>query len=118
MKNLITSVACVLLLMAFTVQFAHNQSMYFKFVEVQNAVEEYEENIFGKHHSHKAEEENLKEQLSYILDCAKKKIHVNDNSIKIEVDDIIALPDFWGIENEVNQMEYTIPLNSKREKEE
>ena len=116
MKNLITTVASVILLMAFVVQFVQNQILYFKLIEVEGIIHSYEVVTVDED----LNEENitlLKEKIATLLNCPVEKIVVEDECICFPIKNIVALPEFWGIDSEENYREVSVPLKRKTPKE-
>lgn len=130
MKNLITSIACVILLMAFVVQFAHNQSLYHQIAGISHLVQTFEEQIQTDGVIDKKNQKWLCKQISMILACEEEMVTVKDigngaeygERIQYEVEfpiaNLLAVPEFWGIETGDNHDIYTISgdVISKAEK--
>ena len=107
MKHLITSIACVMLLMTFLMQFAQNQVLFQKLMMVHATVDAYAQ-----------EEERLKQEISRIMDCDGAAVSVMEEEDYMEVmfpiEKVLASPDFWGVDEADNRADYVI----RREKTE
>ena len=69
MKNLITAVGCTLLLMAVLLQFVQSQNTALRLAAVDNAVNSFRETVRQEGCVSEENEDDLKEELSGILDC-------------------------------------------------
>ena len=77
MKNLITAVGCTLLLMAVLLQFVQSQNTALRLAAVDNAVNSFRETVRQEGCVSEENEDDLKEELSGILDCCREFWIVN-----------------------------------------
>ena len=101
MKNMITAIACVLLLMAFLVQFVQNQVLFQKLVLANAAVEQWD-----------GVSEGLEREISEIMSCSEGAVAIRQEDDEIEVrfpiTSVLASPEFWGIDEAENTVSYVI----------
>ena len=120
MKNLITSIACVMLLLAFVLQLTGNQILYSKITAADQSVNLFREIIRKEGHISIASEARLKRELSEIFCCQTEEVTVSGdrspvargNLIHYEVqapcENVVAVPLFWGISTDENRFTYRI----------
>ena len=84
MKNLITAVGCTLLLMAVLLQFVQSQNTALRLAAVDNAVNSFRETVRQEGCVSEENEDDLKEELSGILDCEPADILVDGDRIPKE----------------------------------
>ena len=97
MKHIITMTACLMVLMALLSQFVHNQQLLMKVESGSYAVD-----VFCKDKN----EHKMRETLSKIFDCNREDVllEVENGMLRIStpVKEILAVPEFWGIEPTMN----------------
>ena len=120
MKNLITAVGCTLLLMAVLLQFVQSQNTALRLAAVDNAVNSFRETVRQEGCVSEENEDDLKEELSGILDCEPADILVDGDripkergsfvmyEISVTVSDLVADIGFWGMDEEDSQFEYRV----------
>ena len=120
MKNLITAVGCTLLLMAVLLQFVQSQNTALRLAAVDNAVNSFRETVRQEGCVSEENEDDLKEELSGILDCEPADILVDGDripkergsfvlyEISVTVPDLLADIGFWGMDEEDSQFEYRV----------
>ena len=120
MKNLITAVGCTLLLMAVLLQFVQSQNTALRLAAVDNAVNSFRETVRQEGCVSEENEEDLKEELSGILDCEPADILVDGDripkergsfvmyEISVTVSDLVADIGFWGMDEEDSEFEYRV----------
>lgn len=120
MKNLITAVGCTLLLMAVLLQFVQSQNTALRLAAVDNAVNSFRETVRQEGCVSEENEDDLKEELSGILDCEPADILVDGDripkergsfvmyEISVTVSDLVADIGFWGMDEENSQFEYRV----------
>ena len=120
MKNLITAVGCTLLLMAVLLQFVQSQNTALRLAAVDNAVNSFRETVRQEGCVSEENEDDLKEDLSGILDCEPADILVDGDripkergsfvmyEISVTVSDLVADIGFWGIDEEDSEFEYRV----------
>ena len=120
MKNLITAVGCTLLLMAVLLQFVQSQNTALRLAAVDNAVNSFRETVRQEGCVSEENEDDLKEELSGILDCKPADILVDGDripkergafvmyEISVTVSGLVADIGFWGMDEENSQFEYRV----------
>ena len=120
MKNLITAVGCTLLLMAVLLQFVQSQNTALRLAAVDNAVNSFRETVRQEGCVSEENEDDLKEELSGILDCEPADILVDGDripkergsfvmyEISVTVSDLVADIGFWGMDEEDSEFEYSV----------
>ena len=120
MKNLITAVGCTLLLMAVLLQFLQSQNTALRLAAVDNAVNSFRETVRQEGCVSEENEDDLKEELSGILDCEPADILVDGDripkergsfvmyEISVTVSDLVADIGFWGMDEEDSEFEYRV----------
>ena len=120
MKNLITAVGCTLLLMAVLLQFVQSQNTALRLAAVDNAVNSFRETVRQEGCVSEENEDDLKEELSGILDCEPADILVDGDripkergsfvmyEISVTVSGLVADIGFWGMDEENSQFEYRV----------
>ena len=120
MKNLITAVGCTLLLMAVLLQFVQSQNTALRLAAVDNAVNSFRETVRQEGCVSEENEDDLKEELSGILDCEPADILVDGDripkergsfvmyEISVTVSDMVADICFCGMDEENSQFEYRV----------
>lgn len=120
MKNLITAVGCTLLLMAVLLQFVQSQNTALRLAAVDNAINTFRETVRQEGCVSEENEDDLKEELSKILDCKPSDILVDGDripkergsfvmyEISVTVSDLVADIGFWGMDEEDSEFEYRV----------
>ncbi len=120
MKNLITAVGCVLLLMAVLLQFVQSQNTALKLAAVDNAVSGFRETVRQDGCVTEENEDNLKRELADILDCRISDITVDGDrvpkergsfvmyEIKAPLRGLIGDTGFWNLEEEDGELDYHV----------
>ena len=120
MKNLITAVGCTLLLMAVLLQFVQSQNNALRLAAVDNAVNSFRETVRQEGCVSEENEDDLKEELSGILDCEPADILVDGDripkergsfvmyEISVTVSGLVADIGFWGMDEEDSEFEYRL----------
>ena len=112
MKNLITGIACTVLLMAFVAQFAHNQVLFQQLLMVNYAVDAFQERVMTGAGVDKESVIWLKKEVGEIMECGADCVDVTIDGrqyeIRFPVTKVLASPSFWGIGAEENTAEYVI----------
>ena len=112
MKNLITGIACTVLLMAFVVQFAHNQVLFQQLMMVNYAVDAFQERLMAGVEGERESVIWLKKEVGEIMKCGTDHVDVTADGQQFElrfpVAKLLVSPSFWGIRAEENTAEYVI----------
>lgn len=120
MKNLLTSMACLMLLLAFVLQFTQNQLLFSRITAVDQAVNNFKEIVKQEGGVTEENEKELKKTLGEILECREEQIKVDGSrqrvfrgqliryQVEVPISGIIAVPLFWGIGEEENRLSYRI----------
>ena len=120
MKNLITSMACIAILLAFVLQFAQNQVIYNHITSIDQQVNSFKE--MAKQDGYIAADNinRLKAGISPQIGCSAEKIKVTGTQtpvkrgqliaykVSVPIEGIISANGFWGINEEENMTQYTI----------
>lgn len=119
MKNLITSTACVMILLALVLQFAQNQILHNRLMAADFAVNTFKEAVKQEGCISGENEKWLQERISSILECSSRQVEVSggrtpvmrgeliEYRIQAPVTEVVAVPGFWGLKNE-NGFEYKV----------
>lgn len=120
MKNLITSMACIMILLVFVLQFAQNQVIHNRISAVDQAVNSFKEVVKQEGCISSENERVLKKEITEILECKSEEIQVEGERkavfrgelihyrVEVPLTSVIAVPEFWGIDEEDNQFDYEI----------
>lgn len=120
MKNLITSAACIMILLAFVLQFTQNQVIHNRITAVDQAVNNFKEVVKQQGCITEDNEEALKKEIAKILDCSLEEIEVTGDhravfrggiiaySVSVPIKHIVSQPGFWGLKDDENLMEYKV----------
>lgn len=120
MKNLITSIACIMILLAFALQFTQNQILHTRITAINQAINSFKEVVKQEGKISDENEGFIKKELSKIAGCKEGEVLVNGDKkvlfrgekiryiITVPINDIISSAKFWGIGEEENKMNYTI----------
>ena len=115
MKQLITAIACVVLLLIFLPQFTANQASHNKMLYVENAVDTFVEEIKQEGYITTTAKQNLITQIADKVACDESAVIVSGTTtgplirgsiieyrVEYPIKDIIATPNFWGIDENTN----------------
>ena len=109
MKNLITCMACVMLLMAFLVQFIHQEYGFIRLIVVNHAIESFEKLVKEEGAISTRNKSWLCKKISTTVECDEQEVEINlieseqsgkkvvTYEIGFPVKDTVANPRFWGI---------------------
>lgn len=107
MKDLITTMAAIMILMVFVMQFANNQIILSKITAADNVSENFQKNsdTFSVE-----DKETLKRKISESLCCRVTDVKLNESEEKISLEapigKAIVCGDFLGISEEDNRAVY------------
>jgi hypothetical protein len=109
MKDLITTIASISILMVFVLQFATNQVLASKILAVDSAVDSYKVSI--KDNDNEEARQLLIDRISAILNCSKEEVSLRNLDGRYEVTapirKVIACGNFLGISDEENKAKYS-----------
>ena len=120
MKNLITCTACVILLMAFTVELAHYQQLYLQLVMMSRYIAQFEEKVSEEGNMELETKEWICKKVADIMECKKEEVTVKYQKNKagknvsvgyeltFPINRVLASPQFWGIDEKINSGEKTV----------
>ena len=120
MKNLLTSAACIMILLAFVLQFTQNQLLHNRLTAVDQAVNNFKEVVKQEGCITEENEKELRREIGRILDCPADTVEIGggrervfrggliEYSVEVPIDEIVSVPFFWGISEEENQINYRI----------
>lgn len=118
MKNLITSMACLMLLLVFVLQFTQNQILYNRITAVDQEINCFKEVAKQEGCISIKNEQNLKEKLCRIVKCKETDVNISGDRVplfrgtsihyivRIPIEGIITAWRFWGIEEKDTKMDY------------
>lgn len=118
MKNLITSTACIMILIALVMQFTQNQITYIRVMAVDQAVNSFKETVKQEGCITDNNEDYVKKEIGRILSCDEGEVKVTGDrnaalrgklvhyGIAVDIRGVIGTPGFWGISDEENRFEY------------
>ncbi len=119
MKDFITSIASIILLMIFVMQFATNQAVYTKLVQTESCVSLFRDSAQQQGEILPADIQNLKKRAAPILDCTPEEIRIDAGEskagesgynisydISVPLKNIIGAAKLLGISQEENEAEY------------
>ncbi|WP_303857608.1 hypothetical protein [Aminicella lysinilytica] len=120
MKNLITSMACIAILLAFVLQFTQNQVVYNHIVSIDQAVNTFKEVVKQEGSITAVNEAALKGKISHSTGCGSGEITVAGTRskvmrgnrihyrVEVPIKGIIGAAGFWKISRKDNRINYVI----------
>lgn len=120
MKNLITSMACIMILLVFVLQFTQNQVLHNRITAVDQAANNFKEIVKQQGCIGEENEKRLKREIAQILSCTVEEVKITGNRkavfrgelihyrVEVPVTTIISQPGFWGLKKEENRMQYQV----------
>lgn len=120
MKNLMTSVACVTLLLAFSVQFTQGQVLYGKLIAADQAVNTFCQQVKAEGYISVSNAYSLKKILSQVFSCKAEDVFITGDrepvpkgeeisyEVSVKVQPVIALAKFWNIQEDDNSFVYRV----------
>lgn len=120
MKNLITSIASLLILLAILMEFTHSQVLFSRIMAADQAVNTFREAVREEGCVSEHSKRRIREELAEILKCDEKEVEVGGTgqtvlrgqlifySIKAPVGDVLAMPLFWNIGEEESRADYQV----------
>lgn len=117
MKDLITSIGSITILMIFILQFASNQALVSKFAFSDVIVEKYADGL-GAENSEEAQRE-LKRNLTSVLVCSNAEVRLEAGAdgtytVSAPVRDVIACGKLLGISDEDNKVIYKKTIKAEQ----
>lgn len=115
MKDFITSIASLMLLMIFVLQFAANQAVYTKLVETESCVSLFRDSAEERGEIASEDISALKQKAASFLDCTPEEIGVKTRSlesgnagydISVPLKNVIGAAKFLGISSAENEAKY------------
>lgn len=121
MKNLITSIGCVMVFMAILMECLHGQVLYSRIMAADQAVNTFREAVREEGRVSERCERWIKEELARLLDCREEEVEVRGTArpvaqggqisyeIKAPCGEALALAGFWDIrDGEENRFTYEV----------
>ncbi|MBQ9960328.1 MAG: hypothetical protein IJP00_00305 [Firmicutes bacterium] len=103
MKDLITTIAAVVLLMIFVMQFANNQMIFSRITAADKAIDNFQ-CIAGDNWRQDSKKEELKLLISECLDCDASLVEIEEDgekmSISAPVKNVVACNEILGIDDD------------------
>lgn len=117
LKDLITSIGSITILMIFILQFASNQALVSKFAFSDVIVEKYADS-FAAENSEEAQRE-LKRNLTSVLGCSNAEVRLETGAdgtytVSAPVRDVIACGKLLGISDEDNKVIYKKTIKAEQ----
>lgn len=115
MKDFITSIASLMLLMIFVMQFAANQAVYTKLVETESCVSLFRDSAEERGEIASEDISTLRQNAAAFLDCAPTEIGVDTQTlesgnagydISVPLKNVIGAAKFLGISSAENEAKY------------
>lgn len=110
MKDLITTIGAIYILMIFVLQFSANQVLAGRIFVSDRIVEEYAAEAAAGNLQREDELDELAQRLSESLKCDKTDVRISEEeksySIEAPVENIIACAPMLGISDEKNKIRY------------
>jgi hypothetical protein len=112
--------ACIMILLAFVLQFTQNQVLHNRISAVDQAVNAFREIVKQEGCITVSNEAQLREKVAEILGCGEEDIVVSGErspvfrgkviayTVEVPLGEIVTTASFWGISDEDNQVNYTI----------
>lgn len=120
MKNLITSMACIMILLAFVLQFTQNQVLHNRITAVDQAANNFKEVVKQQGRIEEENEKRLKKEIAQILSCSADEVKITGDRkavfrgeiihyrVEVPIKNIIHQAGFWGLKKEENLMLYKV----------
>ncbi|MDD5922233.1 MAG: hypothetical protein PUC44_03510 [Eubacteriales bacterium] len=120
MKNLITSFACLILLLAVLLQFVQFQVLFLHILRCEDAADSLFEEVRKEGCVTESAERAFRKQVQKELSCDEKEITVQGASqreeegalipvrVSFPLKNLVLAPAFWGIREEKNQENFVI----------
>lgn len=120
MKNLITSIACIVILLAFVLQFTSNQVIYNHIISIDQEVNAFKETAKQEGYITAENEKRLIGKIRYHTGVPYDEIKVSGTDrpvfrgepihyrVTVPIKDIVGAAGFWRIDGEKNQFNYVI----------
>ena len=117
LKDLITSIGSITILMIFILQFASNQALVSKFAFSDVIVEKYADSLAAEN-SEEAQRE-LKRNLTSVLGCSNAEVRLETGAdgtytVSAPVRDVIACGKLLGISDEDNKVIYKKTIQAEQ----
>lgn len=117
LKDLITSIGSITILMIFILQFASNQALVSKFAFSDVIVEKYADGLAAEN-SEEAQRE-LKRSLTSVLGCSNAEVRLETGAdgtytVSAPVRDVIACGKLLGISDEDNKVIYKKTIKAEQ----
>lgn len=119
-KNLITTIACIMILLVFVLQFAYSQVTHNRVTSIDKAVNSFKEIAKQDGGITRENEKYLRESLLRLVNCDESKILINGTGAKtlrggkihyvisVPIENLIAVNKFWGMTEEETTATYVI----------
>ncbi|NBH62488.1 hypothetical protein D1155_12605 [Anaerotruncus sp. 80] len=129
MKNLITSVASMLLLLAVLMEFTQSQLLYVKMTAADQAAAAFRDMVKVDGCITDTSESWLRQELAKVFHCAQEEITLRGTrtpvgrgqptsyQVEVKVKPVIIMAKFWNIDSERNYFEYRLDRTVVSERE-
>lgn len=127
MKNLITAIASILLIMAMFMQMTANQRTYTKLIAIDQLVNNFKEVAREEGYISSSNKSKLIKEISSVTSTPSSDISVSGTSSKVsrgkainyrvdvKIGGVMAAPGFWGLSKKENSGIYTINQSTTSE---
>lgn len=110
MKDLITTIAAIAIMLVFVLQFSMNQVIISRTLASDRAVDNYRLRLSEKGGFDDAERLELIENIAHILGCNQSEVIVEEGEdsyeVRAPIKNVIACADFLGIAQDENKVDY------------
>lgn len=115
MKDLITTVAAITILMVFVMQFSANQVIMGRILAADKAVDKYVSILESQGYTDEQQKDHLMMKLSETMNCRKSEVIIREEGgeyrISAPLKNIVACSRFLGISEGENRATYSVGGN-------
>ena len=112
MKDLITTIAAITILMVFVMQFSANHVLTGRILASDRIADKYETILKTQGSADESQKSEILDKLSAALGCDRNQVIINEGggeySIKAPIDNIVACGSLLGISEEENKATYFV----------
>lgn len=112
MKDLITTIAAITILMVFVMQFSANHVLTGRILASDRIADKYETILKTQGYADESQKNEILDKLSAALGCDRNQVIINEGggeySIKAPIDNIVACGSLLGISEEENKAAYFV----------
>ncbi|MEG0292276.1 MAG: hypothetical protein RR495_03830 [Anaerovoracaceae bacterium] len=120
MKNLITTMACLTILLIFVLQFTSNQVIHNHLSNVEKEINSFQQIVKKEGYVSISNQLTLQNSIAEILDCSNSEISVSGDkvplsrgskikyAISLSLEDLMVASNFWNLSPEEETNRFTI----------